>query len=90
MYYIQNNHLGRSSLFLKNPENSITGIITIGTTLETDLASNITLPNKRPKLLPAKPIKNKVKKKVKNCPPVFARPTIQYRINADINGTITS
>lgn len=61
IYSIQNNHLGRSSLFLKKPENKIKGNINIGTTLETDFASKITLPNKRPILLPAKPIKNKLK-----------------------------
>jgi|LakMenEpi03Aug12_release.lakeMendotaPanAssembly.Ray.scaffolds.fasta_scaffold1074564_1 hypothetical protein len=61
MYYIQNSHLGNSSRFLKNPENNINGNITIGTTLDTDLASSTTLPSNSPKLLPANPTKKREK-----------------------------
>ena len=61
IYYSQNNHTGKSSLFLKNPLNKTNGRIIIGTKILTNWALETILPNKSPKELPAKDIKKKIK-----------------------------
>ncbi len=56
MYSTQPIHAGKSSLFLKNPENSVIGNNTIGTTADTDFASKTTLPKNRPNEDPFNPM----------------------------------
>jgi hypothetical protein len=62
---------------LKNPENNMIGNMIIGTTEETDFASNITLPNNKPNDAPLNDIKKNTKQCIKNCPPLFAKSTIK-------------
>ena len=47
--------------FLKKPEKSIKGIITIGTAIATDLGSLMTLPISNPTELPLKSDSNRMK-----------------------------
>jgi hypothetical protein len=57
MYYIHPIQAGRLALFLKKPENKITGNKIIGIKLLTDFASAMTLPINKPKDPPAIPDK---------------------------------
>ena len=61
MYSIQPSHTGSYDLFLKNPEKRMKGKRTIGITADTDFASKIALPMKRPKEEPFRAIKMYVK-----------------------------
>lgn len=61
IYSNQPIQLGRSFLFLKNPENIINGKITKGIKAEADFASNITLPINKPNEAPQNDIKKNTK-----------------------------
>jgi len=61
IYSIQPIHTGKLFLFLKKPENKITGSRIIGVAADTAFTSDITLPKSKPSELPDNWIKNDTK-----------------------------
>ena len=87
IYYIQPIHTGRSYLFLKKPENNITGKNNNGIIPEATLASVNIDPNINPNELPQKLQSININKKVKTIPAFISfNYIIQYIISPNIVG----
>lgn len=89
IYWIQNSHTGKSSLFLNKPPNNMNGRMNTGITIGINAASDIEHPNSNPNEFPANEIKKKIRKNIKNCPAVAASPAMKYIMTAMTRGMTT-